>query len=203
MKVCVVTGGMGGGKSAVCSMMSRIYGAPVYDADSRVKELYSAHPSLLEDIEAALKTRLRDGEGRFLPSLLADRIFSDVSELETVEGLVFPALEEDFECWKADMKEHDFVVFESATVLEKAYFSGFGDIVLLVDAPMEVRLERAVVRDGTAREKVLSRMRNQPLMNRISRDDAEGLADYVLVNDSSLDSLEQKVRAFVESYIIS
>ena len=40
MKVLVVSGGIGSGKSTVCRMLENDYGIPVYEADRRVKELY-------------------------------------------------------------------------------------------------------------------------------------------------------------------
>ena len=198
MKVCVVTGGIGSGKSAVCSILSTRYGYPVYDADSRAKELYALHPDLLDRIEESLGARFRDNDSRFVPSMLASRIFSDADALAAVEALLFPALVEDFEIW-ASGHDSEIVIFESATVLEKEYFSGFGDVTLVVDAPISVRLARAAQRDGVSEERILQRMSFQPLMNRISEGEKSARADYVIVNDSSLDSLEDKVQEFVET----
>ena len=105
MTVCVVTGGIGSGKSTVCSMMNRLYGCPVYVADDRAKELYLSHPSLLEDIEKRLVMNLRDSEGGFLPSLLAQRIFAEPEALKSVESLLFPVLMEDFNSWKSGFRD--------------------------------------------------------------------------------------------------
>lgn len=202
MTVCVVTGGIGSGKSTVCSMMNRLYGCPVYVADDRAKELYLSHPSLLEDIEKRLVMNLRDSEGGFLPSLLAQRIFAEPEALKTVESLLFPVLMEDFNSWKSGFRDKDFVVFESATVLEKDFFDGFGDCVLLVDAPRNVRTERTAMRDRVSVDAVDSRMKNQSLMNRLSDGETDDRIDHVLVNDSSLPALELKVREFVEKFLL-
>ena len=40
MKILVVTGGIGSGKSEVCRIISEVFGYPVYNADNRVKRLY-------------------------------------------------------------------------------------------------------------------------------------------------------------------
>ena len=71
MKVLVITGGIGSGKSMACRYLHSQYGWPVYEADTRVKELYASHPTLLSDIEAALGTDLRDADGVFNPKILA------------------------------------------------------------------------------------------------------------------------------------
>lgn len=202
MMVCVVTGGIGSGKSTVCSMMNRIYGCPVYDADSRAKRLYSARPALLEEIERTLGLVLRDAEGRFMPSILAGMIFNDSSALKKVEDLLFPALLDDFNEWKSGFEDSDFVVFESATILEKDFFNGFGDCVLLVDAPCRTRVKRASDRDKVSADVIGSRMEMQPLMNRISDGLRDDRVDFVMVNDSSMAALELKVREFVDNFIL-
>ena len=46
MRTVIVTGGIGSGKSAVCALL-RKRGIPVYDSDSRVKELYKSRPKTL------------------------------------------------------------------------------------------------------------------------------------------------------------
>ena len=97
--IVVVTGGIGSGKSEVCRLLNE-YGAARYDADERVKALYAAHPTLLSDISDRLGVDLCDGNGNFVPRILAERIFSDPEALAAVESLVFPALIEDFEAFR-------------------------------------------------------------------------------------------------------
>ncbi len=196
----VVTGGIGSGKSEACRILSRKYGYPVYDADSKVKDLYAAYPSIVETLESELDCRLRNEENKFVPSLLAARIFTDKSALETVESVVFPYLLEDFR--KFSELNGGNIVFESATILEKKAFADFGDYVLLIDAPVEVRLERACARDAADRKKVISRMANQVLMNAISDGSIEdypkeselaaayGRVNYRIMNEGSIDGLE-------------
>lgn len=193
MKVLVITGGIGSGKSTVCRILAAKGIVRQYDADSRAKGLYASVAGLLDSIEAVLQCSLRDEDGRFVPSLLAGRIFSDKDALETVEAFVFPALKEDFEVFSADASADEIVVFESATILEKPQFDGFGDKIVLVDAPLDLRLERACARDGSDREKVRARMNSQQLMNALSEGASDPRIDAVIVNDCPLEILEQRV----------
>ena len=193
MQVLIVTGGIGSGKTEVCRIIRDQYGCAVYDADFRVKRLYDVHPTLLADIEAALKTSLRDEDGQFVPSKLSRLIFADKEAMSMVEDYVFPALLEDFELWKQDFVSDPFVVFESATVLEKPRFKGFGDKIIIVDAPFETRLERACCRDGQSKEAISARMQNQALMNRISAGDIPSCADAVIMNDGDVSQLKDLV----------
>ena len=193
MQVFIVTGGIGSGKSEVCRIIRDQYGCGVYDADFRVKRLYDVHPTLLDDIEAALNATLRNEYGQFVPSMLSRLIFSDKEALGIVENYVFPALIEDFESWKEDFISDPFVVFESATVLEKPQFEGFGDKVIIVDAPYETRLERACNRDGVSGEAISARMQNQTLMNRISAGEIPARTNAVIINDGTVSQLKERI----------
>ncbi|MBQ5602819.1 MAG: dephospho-CoA kinase, partial [Bacteroidales bacterium] len=155
--IIVLTGGIGSGKSTAAAILSSEFGLPVYEADSAVKGLYLTDGSLLSDIESDAGRSFRDGNGTFSPSMMAAYLFSVPGAIEMVEQRVFPVLIKDFERWKSECGS-DVVVFESATILEKPYFKDFGDAVIIVDAPLEVRIDRAVGRDGISREKVMARV---------------------------------------------
>lgn len=193
MKVLAVTGGIGSGKSEVCRILAENGIALQYNADSRAKALYLECPGLLEAIENALSCRLRDEDGRFIPSRLAAVIFSDGAALEKVEALLFPEMISDFQRVMAEAEEDQIVVFESATFLEKKQFDGFADIVLLVDAPFGVRLERACRRDGASKEAIMARMKSQKLMNELSEGHEDPRINHKVLNDGTTQELEQKV----------
>lgn len=194
--VVIVTGGIGSGKSMVCRMIRDIYGFPVYEADKRAKELYVRYPELLESIEKALSCSVRDSGGNFQPRLLAERIFADADALAVVESLLFPFMMSDFREFAEN--SGNIIIFESATVLEKPQFDGFGDKVVLVDAPRETRIERACARDGISREAVLARMDAQKLMNAVSEGAVCSRIDEIIMNDGSADDLLEAVKGVME-----
>lgn len=210
MKTVLLTGGIGSGKSAVRHILEEM-GIPCYDADSAVKSFYIApdegsssgnsfnegslpgdrsprrRPFLLPALEEALGVSLRDSEGKFNKKALSSLIFSDPAAMTKVEGIVFPALAEDFARWKAEMQA-DFVVFESATALDKPAFPRIWDRCLWVDAPEEIRIQRVISRDACSREAVLSRLRLQsPLEAHRSE------VDCVIENDCPLGELRDRV----------
>jgi len=130
MKTIVVTGLIGSGKSLACRILEK-NGIPVYDSDSRVKALYGLRPDLKE--------------------LVVPEIFNYPDKLEKLENAVYPVLLEDFGLWKTEMekKGHNTVAFESAILLQKKAFDDFGDYVILIDAPEDLRIKRALLRGGT------------------------------------------------------
>lgn len=156
MKTLLVTGGIGSGKSAVCSYLQE-QGIPVYDSDSAVKRLYREDPALLPSLETLFGTGLRLADGSLDRKKLSAILFSDPEALSLLESVVHPAVLRDFVAWR-DRQNAPFVVMESAIALEKPLFNGVYDAVLLVTAPERQRIERACRRDGTDPEAVRARM---------------------------------------------
>ena len=197
-----VTGGIGSGKSLVCSMLGR-KGIPVYDSDSRTKALYDTVPGLSDRISMSLGMDVRDGGGRIDRKKLASAVFSSPKMLEALEGIVYPEVRKDFEDWRKECFEAgaDIVIMESALILEKPFFLDLFDRILVVDAPVEIRLGRAVRRDGTDRDSVLARMAGQRLLNEISEGRAVPVADYIILNDGDIAGLEKKVTEFYHKII--
>ena len=202
MKVLIVTGGIGSGKSLVCRMLAHSFDIPVYEADRRVKDLYIEVPSILDDIEKSLELCLRDISGAFNPRKLADVIFTDSEALRIVEDIVFPRLKEDFIIW-AEKQGKEVVAFESATVLEKSQFDDFGDLVLMIDAPKELRLTRACSRDGVDPASIQARMAAQPLMNYMSDGGCCERIDQTIMNDGTEGDLQRKLTEFIEKYVLT
>ena len=200
MKTVILTGGMGSGKSAVCALL-KAQGVPVYDSDARTKTLYDRDSVLVDGLEAMLGTGLRTAEGRLDRAKLASLIFSDPARKAAVEAIVHPAVLADFRRWKRRQRPKGwtygpvpFVVLESAIILSCPVFDGVGDRTVLVDAPEEVRLARAVARDGSDPEAALRRIRSQRFD--LSRVDA------VLRNDGPLDALAAETdRVFLNLFL--
>ena len=193
MRVLAVTGGIGSGKSEVCRILARHGLELQYNADARAKALYTECPGMLDAMEDALGCVLRSEDGTFIPSALAAVIFTDKGAMEKVEALLYPEMIRDFHRVMQAAGENQIVVFESATFLEKRQFDGFADTVLLVDAPFEVRLERACARDEASRDAIMARMKCQTLMNALSEGQEDPRIYYRVLNDGTRQELEDKV----------
>lgn len=198
MKTIAVTGGIGSGKSEVCSILSS-RGIPVYDSDSAAKRLYREDDSLLDSVEGAFGQSFRTANGDPDLKKLASVVFSSPEKLKTLESLVHPAVKEDFRRWKAmctsKLEELSaspdfygglpFCVMESAIILEKPEFLAMVDSVVLVDAPLQARLNRACARDNVDPSEIIRRMAAQ-------RFDLSK-ADAVIRNHGTLEDLSAEV----------
>ncbi len=164
MKTVAVTGGIGSGKSTVCSILSAS-GIPVYEADSAAKRLYAKDDSLLDAIEEAYGCSIRLPGGALDTRKLAGIAFSSPDKLKVLEGIVHPAVLKDFLRWKALQStlhgDKPYCVIESAIILEKPEFLSHVDKVVLVDASLSTRLKRACERDGAEPEEIIRRMSAQ------------------------------------------
>ena len=192
MITVLLTGGIGSGKSAVAAVLAS-RGVPVYDSDSAAKNLYT--PAFVASLEKEFGTTLTTSEGKLDRALLSSVIFADDSARKRLEALLYPALKEDFLRWKESFPRAPMVVFESAIALSKPLFNDLWDAVVLVQAPEEIRIQRAMSRDNATREAVLSRIRSQETPAR---------ADVIIGNDGDFDQLENAVEGafFAEnSYI--
>lgn len=166
------TGGIGSGKTNVVKTFDGL-GIPGYDCDSRAKELYDEDAELLAEV-AQIAGDDVIVEGRLDRRALAAKIFSDHDMLAKLESVVHPAVIRDFSLWLQEQNSK-LVIFESAILLDKQYLREMADFVLLITAPIEVRIARVMARDGLSREAVERRMANQ-----ISDDERRKMADYIL-----------------------
>ena len=174
-KVILCTGGIGSGKSYVARAFDAM-GIPSYDTDSAAKALYDTDAVLLAEVaEIAGRDVVKDG--KLDRSALAARIFSDKAMLERLEAVVHPAVIRDFNRWKS-ARESEIVLIESAIMLEKPVFKGLADYVLAVSAPLEMRITRAMRRDGATRGAVLERISRQ-----WTDAERETVADFVIIAD--------------------
>ena len=168
-----VTGGIGSGKSTVCELL-RDRGVAVYDSDSRAKQLMAESEALREQLIAAFGAECYNAAG-LNRAFLASKVFGNEEALQQLNSIVHPAVRADFQVW-AEQQQSPYVVLESAILFE-AGFETEVDATLAVMAPMPMRLERTMARDGVDKESVMRRMEHQ-----LSDDELHRRASRTIVN---------------------
>lgn len=171
MKTVLVTGPIGGGKSACCHYL-RSLGYPVYDCDSRCKALYEEIPGLKSSIEKELG----------IPFQELGRIFTEPLLMEKLEALVYPLMVRDIESWKSGQGS-SLLFIESAVAHGKEIFRHLYDSVLLITADYAVRLARNP--DAALRDR----------LQHFSAD----MADYTIINGSSLRNLHDEIDEYLDT----
>jgi dephospho-CoA kinase len=188
MKVIVVTGGIGSGKSYVSALL-QAGGIPIYNTDDEAKRLMLSDEGIRRDLIALLGEEVyRDGA--LNKPLLASYLFADSSNAARINGIVHPRVKEDFLRWVKQHADREIVGMECAILFE-AGFEDAVDAVVMVYAPEDIRLERAMKRDSATEAQIRARMKAQ-----ISDEEKCRKSDYVIHNDGTL-SLENQLSALV------
>ncbi len=190
-----ICGGIGSGKSTVCGLFAA-KGVPVYDSDSRARALMEHSP----EIVSAVSARFGAGcyrDGRLDRARLASVVFADEKALADLDGIVHPAVRRDFESWARSQKG-DYVLFESALLFDSGMDSCV-DVSIAVLAPLRLRVERAVARDGSTPEQVMARIARQ-----MTDDELAARADLSIVNidrenlAKDVDELDRRLRRMAD-----
>ncbi|MBX2979203.1 MAG: dephospho-CoA kinase [Flavobacteriales bacterium] len=152
-----LTGGIGSGKTTVAKVF-RVLGIPVFDADRAGHRLLAEDRSVIEAIAKRFGNEVLGAQG-IDRQALARLVFHDHDALQALSAIVHPAVRQAFRNW-AELQRSVYVVMEAAVLVESGGHASL-DRLLVVNAPEELRIQRTVKRDGTSREAVLARMRNQ------------------------------------------
>lgn len=159
MKTLGITGGIGSGKSYVSHILSSQYGIPVYDCDTEAKRLNEESGSIRQALQQLVGPDVYDAQGHLRKANLAQYLFQGPEYQQAVNAIIHPVVRQDFHQW-SQRQDSPIVAFESAILLESG-FSDLADAILTVTAPIELRIQRAVRRDGTTAELVERRIRLQ------------------------------------------
>jgi len=181
-----LTGGIGSGKSVVSHLLKTM-GIPVYIADDESKRITSTDAFIKQQLINLLGDEVYIN-GVLNKNLLAAYIFSDAEHAKIVNEIIHPRVKEDFVKWVAKNTKHPVVAIESAILIE-AGFTDEVDIVAMVYAPMDLRLQRLALRDSSSsKEQILKRIQSQ-----MDDEKKKALADIIIVNDEQIPVIPQVV----------
>ena len=170
-----VTGGIGSGKSIICTVFHHL-GIPVYQADIEARRLMGEDESIRNGLLTYFGGQVFQ-HGLLNRKYLADRIFSDKDARAFVNSLVHPAVRENFASWVQHRGGEPYVIEEAALLFETGAWKGL-DYNILIEAALETRIERIIRRDGLERKDVLARMASQ-----MDPEKGKEYADFIIRND--------------------
>ncbi len=181
-----VTGGIGSGKTLVCSIISAM-GYPVFNADLEARRIIDSDSNVVCSIKKVF------GDSIYVNGILnrkevAKIVFSDPFLLEKLNSIVHPAVAKHFSRWILPYSSRSLVIEEAAILFESGAYRSV-DKTIVVTAPNELRMCRVNERDGISRETILGRMNNQ-----LPQEDLVRKCDYIIENDGVQLILPQIVR---------
>jgi dephospho-CoA kinase len=193
MLVVGLTGGIGCGKSEVRRRLLSA-GFIVLDADTLAKQLAETDPVIITNIKKEFGGQMYDAAGHLQRKALAAIVFNDRKQLEKLNGIIHPrvisTVERQIEAFQE--RGEKIIVVEAALHYE-VHWNEAMDVMVVVNAPMAIRIARVMQRDGVDETAVRRRMANQlPLEDKVKR------ANYVIENTGDLAALDGEVARLIE-----
>jgi len=186
-----LTGGLASGKSTAGRILAGL-GCVVIDADRIVHDLYRPGEPGWEALVGHYGRDILHGDDEIDRPKLAALALSTPEGAAELNGLIHPlVLEREAEIIAAEERrfpDEDRIVVAEATLLLEAGGRERYDRIIVVDAPRELQIRRAVER-GLTKEDAARRIARQ-----MTREQRRALADYVIGNDGDLGALERSTR---------
>lgn len=181
-----LTGGIASGKSVVAARLREL-GAVVVDADALAREVVEpGTPGLARVVDAFSSAVLTPDGGLDRPRLGA-LVFGNPERLAVLNGIIHPLVRERAAALTAGAPKGAVVVQDIPLLVETGQGANF-HLVVVVDAPDAVRLERMVQHRHMSEADALARMAAQA-----PRDDRLAAADAILENSGSKEELRDAV----------
>ena len=183
-----ITGGIGSGKSTVCSIFEML-GVPVYYADDRAKQIMTANKEVKKAIIDIFSKQAYFLNGRINRKYIAEIIFQQPEKRKLLNAIVHPAVLEDGRKWNASQKAA-VTLKEAALLIQSGSYKEM-DYVILVTCPPDVRIPRVMRRNKMSKQEVLNRIQSQ-----MSDDEMRQFADFVIQNDGQVSLIHQVLNIY-------
>jgi dephospho-CoA kinase len=183
-----ITGGIGSGKSLICKIFHQL-GVPIYDADSHAKELMTTDGILISDIKKEFGDLSYHSDGGLNRVFLASHVFNDQAKLDTLNKLVHPRVAVDYQQWVQKHIDCNYVIKEAALLFESGSHAAL-DKIIVVDAPVDLRIKRVLTRDPHRTVEQIKGI----VEKQMPEDEKLKRADYIIVNDESQPVIPQVLK---------
>ena len=184
-----LTGGIGSGKSAVAARLAAL-GAVVLDGDTAARAVVEPGTAGLARIAEAFGSGVVRDDGSLDRAKLAGIVFSDESARLTLNDITHPLIHQHMDADEQVIvaeRGPDLIVVHDVPLLAEGQRASDFDVVLVVDVPTEVQVERLAGR-GLPEEQARARMAAQA-----TREERLAIADVVIDNSGTMDDLDRRV----------
>ena len=178
-----LTGGIASGKSVVAARLAE-HGAVVVDADAIAREVVEPGTAALARIAEEFGPGVISADGSLDRAALGAIVFADPAKLVALNGITHPAVLElsQRRFAEAGAADPDAIVVYDVPLLSEARGKAEFDVVVVVSAPEEARIERMVDLRGMSHDEAERRIRSQD-----SEEKRRGLADIIIESGGTLD----------------
>jgi len=181
-----LTGGIGAGKSEVSKRLAA-QGAVVVDADLIAREVVAPDTDGFAAVVQAFGSEVLGPDGALDRTRLGDIVFADEQKLATLNAIVHPRVGARMRELEDAAGPGSVVVHDVPLIADNGLADAY-DLVVVVDVPPRIQVDRLVRHRGMSREQAQARMAAQA-----SRDQRLSIADIVVDNSGSLAELDRQV----------
>ena len=186
-----LTGGIAAGKSEVSRRLAE-RGAVIIDADAVAREVVAVGTRGLAEVTAAFGPEVLDAGGALDRSRLGEIVFADPALLGKLNAIVHPLVAERMLAIERAAPP-DAIAVHDVPLLAENRLAGQYNVVIVVDVPPEVQLDRLTRLRGMPEDQARERMDAQA-----SRAERLAVADIVVDNSGPLAELDHRVDALWE-----
>jgi dephospho-CoA kinase len=174
-----LTGGIGSGKSTVGELLVQ-RGAVLIDADRIAREVVVPGGAAYQPLVDRFGPGILGPDGTLDRAALAAVAFADADSLAALNAITHPAISAVMAARRAAEQGSDHVVVLDVPLLKPAHRELLSmDVVVVVDCPVDIAVERLVGQRGFSRPDAEARIAAQ-----VSRDERRRGADFVIDNSS-------------------
>lgn len=181
-----LTGGLGSGKSAVLDELVAL-GAVGIDADVVARDVVLPGTPGFDAVVAAFGPGIVASDGGLDRGRLAAVVFADASERGRLEAIIHPLVRAETRR-RIGAAAPDAIVVNAVPLLVETGIAAEFDVVVVVQAPVAVRLDRVLASRGMSDGDARARMAAQA-----SDEERAAIAWWVIDNERTLDDLRAEV----------
>lgn len=178
-----ITGGIGSGKTTVCKIFEQL-NVPVFYADTESKKLLNT-PQIQKQLVSVFGNEIMDNNNSINRTILAKLVFENKMLLEKLNGILHPAVATRFNEWLKLHSKNKYILKEAAILFESGAYKQL-DKIITIEAPVDIRIKRVMLRDNEKKENIISRINNQ-----LNDEERKKLSDFVITNDEKKAVLPQ------------
>lgn len=182
-----LVGPIGSGKSAAARALAEL-GCVVSDSDAAAREAMH-RPEVADELVRWWGDAITNPDGTINRKAVADIVFADPEQRERLESLIHPLVHDARrELFAAAEARGAVALVIDAPLLLEAGLDAECDVVIFVDTPRQICLDRVQKTRGWDESELIRREKAQlPLEDKQSR------SDYVIVNGGSVEQLGRKI----------
>ena len=188
-----LTGGIGSGKSAASDWFQQ-QGICVVDADIVAREVVEPGQPALKHIQDSFGSWVIDENGNLNRRALREHIFAVPEARKTLESITHPAIRESI-IDQLNNAQSTYAILVSPLLFETNQYL-LTQHTLLIDAPVELQIERASQRDTQSVNQI-----EQIIKAQMPRTAKQSLANDIILNDGTLGDLHQQLDALHHQYL--